>query len=141
MRYETIQYVRVLETSYNEKIKSLQMQMEKLRKHAQSDRVKHIGKDVEKRDLEHLFVDCVEEVRKDIARRRLKNELNSRRRTALVRTHEEELHFELSLEKLADFAKGRVKYEEFNAIDRNNVLDLFVNNPQVLLAINAQIFN
>ena len=86
MRHETIQYVRILETNYNERIKTLQQQLEKLRKHAQSDRVKNVGKDVEKRDLEQLFVDCVEEVRKEIVRRRLKNEFANRRKAVFARS-------------------------------------------------------
>ena len=86
MRHETIQYVRILETNYNERIKTLQQQLEKLRKHAQSDRVKNVGKDVEKRDLEQLFVDCVEEVRKEIVRRRLKIEFANRRKAVFARS-------------------------------------------------------
>jgi hypothetical protein len=34
----------------------------------------------EKNELESLFVDCIEDVRKDIMKRRLKNELTSRKK-------------------------------------------------------------
>lgn len=141
MRHETVQYVRVLETNYNERIKSLQVQMEKLRKHAQTDRLKNVTKETDRRDLEQLFVQCVEEVRKNIVRRRLKNEFNNRRKVTLSRSNEAELEFELSLAKLADLAKGRVKLEEFTSNDRNHLLDLFVNNQRVLLVVHDIIFD
>ncbi len=83
----------------------------------------------------------VEEVRKNIVRRRLKNEFNSRRKVTLSRGNEADLEFELSLAKLADLAKGRIKFEEFTGNDRNNLLDLFVNNERVLLAVHEIIFS
>ena len=42
--------------------------------------------------------------------------------------------------KLAEMAKGRVKFEEFTQIDRNNLLDLFVNNERTLLKIYEILF-
>lgn len=84
---------------------------------------------------------CVEEVRKNIVRRRLKNEFNNRRKATLSRSREAELEFELSLAKLADLAKGRVKLEEFTSNDRNHLLDLFVNNQRVLLVVHDIIFD
>ena len=83
----------------------------------------------------------VEEVRKNIVRRRLKNEFNCRRMVTLSRGNEADLEFELSLAKLADLAKGRIKFEEFTGNDRNNLLDLFVNNERVLLAVHEIIFS
>ena len=74
-------------------------------------------------------------------RRRLKNEFNNRRKATLSRSHEAELEFELSLAKLADLAKGRVKLEEFTSNDRNHLLDLFVNNQRVLLVVHDIIFD
>ena len=39
------------------------------------------------------------------------------------------------MRSLADLAKDRVKYTEFNSVDRNNLLDLFVNNENTLIKI------
>ena len=49
--------------------------------------------------------------------------------------------FEETLSKLAELAKGRVKFEEFTQIDRNNLLDLFVNNERTLLKIYEILFS
>jgi len=38
-------------------------------------------------------------------------------------------------------AKGRVKFDEFTQIDRNNLLDLFVNNERTLLKIYEVLFS
>lgn len=48
--------------------------------------------------------------------------------------------FEETLGKLAELAKGRVKFEEFTQVDRNNLLDLFVNNERTLLKIYEVLF-
>lgn len=49
--------------------------------------------------------------------------------------------FEETLGKLAEMAKGRVKFEEFTQVDRNNLLDLFVNNERTLLKIYELLFS
>lgn len=48
--------------------------------------------------------------------------------------------FEETLSKLAEMAKGRVKFDEFTQIDRNNLLDLFVNNERTLLKVYEILF-
>ncbi len=48
--------------------------------------------------------------------------------------------FEDSLMKLASFAKGRVKYEDFTNKDKFNILDLFVNNEKTLIKIYEALF-
>ena len=49
--------------------------------------------------------------------------------------------FEETLTKLAELAKGRVKFDEFTQVDRNNLLDLFVNNERTLLKIYEILFS
>jgi hypothetical protein len=48
--------------------------------------------------------------------------------------------FEESLMKLASLAKNRVKYEDFTAKDKFNLLDLFVNNEKTLVKIYEALF-
>jgi hypothetical protein len=42
--------------------------------------------------------------------------------------NDEEANFEETILKLVDFAKTKVKYEDFTSIDKQNLIDLFVNN-------------
>lgn len=69
-----------METNYNDTIKELRIQIEreknKLRKY-QADKV---NGNTEKNELESLFVDSIEEVRKDIMKRRLKNEIYNKKK-------------------------------------------------------------
>ena len=46
----------------------------------------------------------------------------------------------MSLLKLAQLAKNRVKINEFTSKDRGNLLDLFVNNERTLLKIYEILF-
>lgn len=94
-----------------------------------------------KNDLESLFVECIEEVRKEIMRRRLKNEIyNKKKFQQIDKNTQEAKEFEQSLLKLAQLAKHRVKLGDFTAKDKSNLLDLFVNNEKTLLKIYEILF-
>lgn len=96
---------------------------------------------IEKGDLETLFVDCVEDVRRSVIKRRLKAEIIGRKKIGKFDENSEEAkEFEESLLKLANLAKDRVKFSEFTTQDRNNLLDLFVNNEKTLLKIYENLF-
>jgi len=91
--------------------------------------------------LESLFVDCVEEVRRNVIKRRHKAEIIGKKKIGKFDENSEEAkEFEESLLKLANLAKERVKLSEFTAHDRNNLLDLFVNNERTLLRIYEILF-
>ena len=100
-----------------------------------------VNVNVERTDLETLFVDCIEEVRKDIMKRRLKNEIYNRKKfQALDKSSEEAREFEESLLRLAQLAKNRVKIMDFTPKDKCHLLDLFVNNEKTLLKIYEALF-
>ena len=102
-------------------------------------------------------------MRKEIIRRRLKAEVTARKKMGVGsnlmtinnstntmnkstsqmsdNTAEGSQEFEETLNKLAELAKGRVKFEEFTQVDRNNLLDLFVNNERTLLKIYEVLFS
>ena len=46
----------------------------------------------------------------------------------------------MTLDHLAEMAKGRVKIEEFTLNDRINLLDLFVNNDKTLVVVHETLF-
>ena len=86
---------------------------------------------------------CVEDMRREIMKRRIKTEIAHTRSKPInpYNTMKETTQdFEATLIKLADMAKGRVKIDEFTAIDRNLLLDLFVNNEKVLMMIHDALF-
>jgi len=100
-----------------------------------------VEEDTNKNELEGLFVECIEEVRKDIMKRRLKNEIyNKKKFQQIDKNTEEAKEFEQSLLKLASLAKNRVKITDFTNKDRGNLLDLFVNNERTLLRIYEILF-
>ena len=91
--------------------------------------------------METLFVGCIEEVRKDIMKRRLKNEIYNRKKfQQFERNSQEAKEFEDSLLKLAQLAKNRVKISDFTGKDKSHLLDLFVNNEKTLLNIYEALF-
>lgn len=75
MKQETRDYVQILETNYTEKIRELQAELQQARKTIQREKNKHSAENVHKSELETLFVDCIEQVRKEIIKRRLHAEV------------------------------------------------------------------
>lgn len=80
IKQETRDYVQVLETNYTEKIREISIALEKQNKRTQFERNKSVATSCVKSDLENLFVSCIEQVRKDIIKRRLKAEVLARKK-------------------------------------------------------------
>ena len=72
---EIINYVQALETNYNQIIKEEKIKVEKFRKELRKEKSKTVNETLEKSDLENLFVECVEDVRRNVIKRRLKSEI------------------------------------------------------------------
>ncbi len=64
-----------METNYTSVIRDLKGVIEKEKQRFKSANSDKITKVVNQNELETLFISCVEEVRKDIMNRRLKNEI------------------------------------------------------------------
>lgn len=77
---EIIKYVQALETSYTDAIKELKVAVDRERKDTKRKVADTVNKASERNELEALFIDCIEEVRKDIMKRRLKNEIYNRKK-------------------------------------------------------------
>ena len=141
MKFEILNYTQALETNYTETIKNLQIRNERIRKRLKKEESKNVNTVIERGDLENLFVDCVEDVRRNVIKRRLKAEIIGKKKIGKFDENSEEAkEFEESLLKLANLAKDRVKFSEFTSQDRNNLLDLFVNNEKTLLRIYENLF-
>ena len=63
-----------------ETIKELRMSIERERLRTRKFQSEKVNENNEKNDLESLFVDCIEEVRKDIMKRRLKTEIYNKKK-------------------------------------------------------------
>jgi hypothetical protein len=129
-------YMQAVETRFNFICKDLRQNLEKERKKRIKQESFKVNDATQKNELETIFVDCIEEVRKDIMKRRLKTEIQNKKRFKPIdKDSEEAKEFEESLLKLAQLAKNKIKITEFTPIDRCNLLDLFVNNEKTLLKI------
>jgi hypothetical protein len=73
-----IKYVQALETSYTEAVRDLKDAVEKEKIQIRKVTADQANSQVERSELESLFVACIEETRKTIMKRRLKNELLNR---------------------------------------------------------------
>ena len=141
IKFEILQFVQALETNLNEAIRDERQRCERIKKELRKEKSKHVNDNIEKGDLENLFVDCVEDVRRNVIKRRLKAEIVGKKKIGRFDENSEEAQeFEESLLKLANLAKDRVKFSEFTTQDRNNLLDLFVNNEQTLLKVYEILF-
>ncbi len=99
---ETVKFVRTIETNYMDTIVALKDKMSKVEKLARK-KVAHNAQTLNtKTELEAVFVDCIEDVRKEIMRRRLRNEIYSKKKfSSLAAKSAEASEFEESLLKLA----------------------------------------
>jgi len=141
IKFEILNYTQALETNYTDTIKEVKLRNDRLRNQLRKEKGKNVGEVVERGDLENLFVDCVEDVRRNVIKRRLKAEIIGKKKIGKFDENSEEAkEFEESLLKLANLAKDRVKFSEFTAHDRNNLLDLFVNNEKTLLRMYEILF-
>ena len=138
---EIIKYVQALETSYTDAIRDLKSIIDKEKKTSKKVVADRINMSTERNELESLFIECIEEVRKEIMKRRLKNEIYNRKKfQQLDKSSEEAKEFEESLLRLAQLAKNRVKVSDFTSKDKSHILDLFVNNERTLLKIYEALF-
>ena len=130
-----------METNYNQTIKDLRILVDKERNRNKKASFEKVNEISQKNELECLFVECIEEIRKGIMKRRLKNEImNKKKYQQIEKNTEEAREFEQSLLKLAELAKNRVKITDFTNKDKSNLLELFVNNEKTLLRIYEILF-
>jgi hypothetical protein len=69
-----------LETSYTDAIRDLKVIIDKEKGKQKKQIADKVNMSTERNELESLFIECIEEVRKDIMKRRLKNEIYNRKK-------------------------------------------------------------
>ena len=72
---EVKRFVQAIETNYTDTIRALKDKNDKLTRQLRSLTSAKAGEVSEKSEMEHLFIDCIEEVRKEVMRRRFRNEV------------------------------------------------------------------
>jgi hypothetical protein len=77
---EIIMYVQALETNYNDTIRDLKTMVNKEKQKNKKNNFDKVNEISSKNELENLFVECIEEIRKDIMKRRLKNEIFNKKK-------------------------------------------------------------
>ena len=77
---EISKYIQVLETNYTDTIRDLKQTIEKEKAKYRKAASEKVNAVTEKNELESLFVDCIEDVRKDIMKRRLRNEIYNKKK-------------------------------------------------------------
>ena len=77
---EIVKYVQALETSYTEAVKDLRIIVEKEKDSKRKILGERSNMTAQRTESETLFVECIEEVRKEIMKRRLKTEVYNRKK-------------------------------------------------------------
>jgi hypothetical protein len=116
IKFEILNYTQALETNYTNNISELKLRNERLKNQLRKEKSRNVNDVIERGDLENLFVECVEDVRRNVIKRRLKAEIIGKKKIGKFDENSEEAkEFEESLLKLANLAKNRVKFSEFTS--------------------------
>ena len=96
---------------------------------------------IDKNEYETLFFDCVECVRKEVARRKLKGEMLNKRvfMNSLRATHRSVAESTVNSMEPGVFVK-QAKLDELKQCDRIHILDLFVHNEKAITKVFDLIF-
>jgi len=131
IKQEILQYVSALEAYYAEKLRDVYLRRDKNRSKSQMGNIEtqKVNALMQKNELMSILDDSVEEVKKQIMRRRAKQEAEySSRKSTLDQGASEQVQFEISMMKLVDYARNKIKYTDFTQADKYNMVDMFVNN-------------
>lgn len=147
MKKEIINYMQVVESFYTDKLHKIKSNFEKQIKQIKKKQADQINPVVDRTELEKVFISALDELRKQILKRRLKQEIKLKNKSTAMSLEnkidmesEEAREFEESILKLVNYAKGRVKYEEFTNVDKFHLMELFVTNETTLVHIFQSLF-
>lgn len=130
--------VGMAETQYVETINHLKSQLEAERRNLRQIKSAKTNYLLEKGELEDFFLQCIEEVRKEILTRRMKSaQLLSRNASKVMTRSSSARHFpKAAVPESAD----DIKLEMFTDSDKRKVIELLVSNEQVLLFLHQSLF-
>ena len=118
------------ELKYQDRINNLKdkLKQQKMKTvEANANKVKYLSN---KNDLENFFLNCIEEVKKDITKR--KEKLDKFPHKKLKRS---------TTQNLGKKRGGKApKYEQFTKTDKKNVIEMLITNEQVLLFLYEHLF-
>ena len=135
--------MEAIESNYQDRVLDMQQKVDQARRRRlrAEKRQEATGEQRERNELEEEFVDCIEYVRSDIMKRRLKNEIvNKKKFKPIEENSEEGREFEESLVRLAHLAKSKIKVHDFTSKDKTQLLDKFVNSEKTLMRIYEALF-
>jgi len=130
--------VGMAETQYIETINHLKSQLEAEKRNLRQIKSAKTNYLLEKGELEDFFLQCIEEVRKEILTRRMKSaQLLSRNASKVMTRASSARHFpKAAVPESAD----DIKLELFTESDKRKVIELLVSNEQVLLFLHQSLF-
>lgn len=119
--YELEKFFYDLEIKYNESIKHLKNSFDTEKKKFKQISAQQSSVFFVKSELENLFLECVEEVRKDISRRKAKDLLDQKYTKRAKTTHNDEKTL-------------------MTPSDKRKILELLISNEQVLIMLYEKLF-
>ena len=79
VKQELKTFVQALETNYTDSLRALRAKNDKLALQVRQLTAGKASEVSEKSEIEHLFIECIEEVRKEVMRRRFRQEVAHKR--------------------------------------------------------------
>ena len=90
---------------------------------------------MDKNKLEKIFIDCVEEIRKDIMHRKIKDNLNNTKNNfnnfVNIQNHKKKEAFPVI---------NDIKFENFLSTDRKKLIEIFISNDEVVNFLKENVF-
>jgi len=122
------------ELKYAETIRHLKNQIDQEKKNARSLRADKVNFMMQRNELEEFFLQCIEEVRKDIVKRKSLNQA-TQKKNMLWSASRGSLAKESTDDELPN-----AKLEHFTATDKRKVIELLMSNENVLLFLYEKLF-
>ena len=119
----------VRELRYTETIRHLNQQMDVMKKSIRKLKKEKVNQYSERNELEEFFLSCIDEVRKEILKRR-----------AIFSKRSQKHLTKASLQMIEGQAASKVNLTDFTSTDRRKVIELRLSNESVLMFLYDKLF-